>query len=136
MKQKILTVGITALIVIVFGGLLSGCTQQPPLTPSGDNVVITEGLDNVVDANNRFALDLYSKYKSEEGNVFFSPYSISTALAMTYEGARGQTAQEMQSVFYFIICLIFHPSIYYYPRFFSILFKIKICYFTIIVLPD
>ncbi|MBU4369631.1 serpin family protein [Patescibacteria group bacterium] len=101
MKQKILTVGITALIVIVFGGLLSGCTLQPPLTPSGDNVVITEGLDNVVDANNRFALDLYSKYKSEEGNVFFSPYSISTALAMTYEGARGQTAQEMQSVFYF-----------------------------------
>ncbi|MDY6958461.1 MAG: serpin family protein, partial [Halobacteriota archaeon] len=33
--------------------------------------------------------------------VFFSPYSISTALAMTYEGARGETAEEIQSVFYF-----------------------------------
>ena len=33
--------------------------------------------------------------------MFFSPYSISTALAMTYEGAKGQTAEEMQSVFHF-----------------------------------
>jgi len=57
--------------------------------------------DSVVNANNQFALDLYSKYKSEEGNIFFSPYSISTALAMTYEGARGKTAEEMREVFYF-----------------------------------
>ena len=62
---------------------------------------IHEGVNAVVNANNKFALDLYSKYKSEEGNIFFSPYSISTALAMTYEGAKGQTAEEMQSVFYF-----------------------------------
>ncbi|MCK5333558.1 MAG: serpin family protein, partial [Candidatus Aenigmarchaeota archaeon] len=38
------------------------------------------------------------EFKSEEGNVFFSPYSISTALAMTYEGAKGKTAEEMQNV--------------------------------------
>jgi serpin B len=55
----------------------------------------------VVAANNQFAFDLYSQYKSQNGNIFFSPYSISTALAMTYEGARGETAQEMQSVFHF-----------------------------------
>ncbi len=53
---------------------------------------------NVVEANNRFAFELYSKYKDNEGNIFFSPYSISTALAMTYEGARGKTAEEMQNV--------------------------------------
>ena len=39
--------------------------------------------------------------KSENGNIFYSPYSISAALAMTYEGAKGQTADEMKSVFHF-----------------------------------
>ena len=63
--------------------------------------VVNVDVNSVVAANNQFALDLYSKYKSNDGNVFFSPYSISTALAMTYEGARGQTADEMQSVLHF-----------------------------------
>ena len=40
----------------------------------------------VVDGNTAFALDLYSQLRSEKGNLFFSPYSISTALAMTYAG--------------------------------------------------
>jgi len=56
---------------------------------------------SVVNANNQFAFELYSQYKSQDGNIFFSPYSISTALAMTYEGARGKTAEEMQAVFHF-----------------------------------
>ena len=49
----------------------------------------------VVEGNNRFALKLYSELRTNEGNLFFSPYSISTALAMTYAGARGQTAAQM-----------------------------------------
>ncbi len=58
----------------------------------------------VASGNNEFAFNLYShiknmpEIKQAEGNLFFSPYSISTALAMTYEGARGNTAQEMASV--------------------------------------
>ncbi len=56
---------------------------------------------DVVEANNQFAFELYSKYKDNEGNIFFSPYSISTALAMTYEGARGKKAEEIQAVFHF-----------------------------------
>lgn len=54
-------------------------------------------------ANNQFALDMYAELVAEDDskNIFFSPYSISTALAMTYEGARGKTADEMRSVFYF-----------------------------------
>lgn len=61
-----------------------------------------EDISNVVGANNQFALDFYSQLKDKEsGNIFFSPYSISSALAMTYEGAKGETAQEMRSVFYF-----------------------------------
>lgn len=50
------------------------------------------------ESNNLFAFDLYAHYKSAPGNLFFSPYSISSALAMTYEGARGQTAEEMKKV--------------------------------------
>ncbi|MCL5773260.1 MAG: serpin family protein [Firmicutes bacterium] len=55
----------------------------------------------VVNANNQFAFDLYFKLKDKEDNIFFSPWSISSALVMTYEGARGKTAQEMQSVLHF-----------------------------------
>ena len=55
----------------------------------------------VVNANNELALDLYQKYKDKEGNVFFSPYSISTALAMTYEGAKGETADQIKDVFHY-----------------------------------
>ena len=49
----------------------------------------------VVKGNNAFALDLYAKLSARDGNLFFSPYSISTALAMTYAGARGDTAKQM-----------------------------------------
>jgi serpin B len=49
----------------------------------------------VVKGNTEFATDLYAQLREQGGNLFFSPYSISTALAMTYAGARGQTAQEM-----------------------------------------
>ena len=57
----------------------------------------------VVEANNQFALDIYSTLAGEnpEGNLFFSPWSISSALAITYEGARGSTADEIRSVFNF-----------------------------------
>ncbi len=80
--------------------LVSGCVGNTAQTMD-DKGATPEGVDSVVDANNQFAFDLYSKYKSNDDNIFFSPYSISTALAMTYEGARGKTAEEMQSVFHF-----------------------------------
>lgn len=54
-----------------------------------------------VEAANRFAFELYGEYGNTNDNVFFSPHSISAALQMTYEGARGKTAEEMQSVFHF-----------------------------------
>lgn len=61
-----------------------------------------EGIDVVIDANNQFAFELYAQLtEEEEGNLFFSPYSISTALVITYEGAKGKTADEIQSVFHF-----------------------------------
>ncbi|MCK4752616.1 MAG: serpin family protein [Planctomycetes bacterium] len=49
----------------------------------------------ITQANNKFATDLYAKLSTTKGNLFFSPYSISTALAMTYAGAKNDTAAQM-----------------------------------------
>lgn len=63
--------------------------------------------NKIVSGNNEFALNLYSKIKKHpqikesEGNLFISPYSISTAFAMVYSGARGNMAKEIQDVLCF-----------------------------------
>jgi len=49
------------------------------------------------DSVNAAGFNLYKALGKElSGNLFFSPYSISSALAMTYAGARGETAEQMQ----------------------------------------
>jgi serpin B len=53
------------------------------------------------DGNTTFAFDLYGQLKSKPGNLFFSPYSISTSLAMTYAGARGNTEKQMAHALHF-----------------------------------
>ncbi|NPV84326.1 MAG: serpin family protein [Candidatus Aminicenantes bacterium] len=56
----------------------------------------------VVGAINYFAFDLYSYLKKgEPGNLFYSPFSLSVAMGMTYEGAREQTAAEIRQVFHY-----------------------------------
>ncbi len=55
----------------------------------------------IVQGNNQFAVDLYGKLQKQEGNLFFSPYSISSALGMTYGGARGDTADQMAATLHF-----------------------------------
>ncbi|MFO0938839.1 MAG: serpin family protein [Gemmataceae bacterium] len=58
----------------------------------------------VADSNNAFTIDLYQKLAEEnKGNIIVSPYSISTALTMTYAGAKGQTAEEMANVLHFTL---------------------------------
>ena len=49
----------------------------------------------LVQDNTSFAMDLYQKLRALDGNIFFSPYSISTALSMAYGGARCNTEKEM-----------------------------------------
>jgi len=58
-------------------------------------------VETVVRGNTEFALALYQKLKTVEGNLFLSPYSISTALAMTYAGARGNTEAQMAQALHF-----------------------------------
>jgi serpin B len=57
----------------------------------------------LVEGNTAFAFNLYQALKGNEGNLFYSPYSISLALAMTYAGARGRTAQQMADTLDFIL---------------------------------
>ena len=59
-----------------------------PDVPAGD-------LEQLVAGNSEFAWALYQEVRRGQGNIFYSPYSISTALAMTYAGARGDTEQAM-----------------------------------------
>jgi len=61
-------------------------------------------LKTLIDGNNEFAFDLYKQLSADkEGNFFYSPYSISLALAMTYAGANGQTEEQMADVLHFLL---------------------------------
>jgi len=89
-----------ALVFAVATMIVAGCvaaenaTAKEETQDSGEHVMVVQG-------NNKFALELYAKLQGGDGNLFFSPYSISTALAMTYAGARGQTASQMAEVLRF-----------------------------------
>ncbi|MGB7787702.1 serpin family protein [Methanoregula sp.] len=101
--------------LLVLGISLAGCTGTPgangeiiPPLPTQSSVVISPAPGNttgVSEADNQFSYDLYQQLANRPGasggNIFFSPYSISSALAITYEGARGTTADEIRSVFHF-----------------------------------
>jgi serpin B len=60
-----------------------------------------DDISTLVEGNTAFALNLYQILKDEEGNLFYSPYSISEALAMTYGGARGETGKQMAAALQF-----------------------------------
>ena len=81
MNRKWLALTIMALVAL------------PPLVGQTQDDVRT-----VVRGANGFALKMFAQLAPGEGNVFFSPYSISSALTMTYVGARGPTAGQMADV--------------------------------------
>lgn len=56
----------------------------------------------LIEGNTEFSLSLYKQLSRQStGNLFFSPYSISSALAMTYKGAKGETASAMKKTLHF-----------------------------------
>src|SRR5215468_5487711 len=57
----------------------------------------------IAQANNHFACDLYAKLAAQDGNVFVSPFSISTAMAMVDAGAAGTTDAELRSALHFTL---------------------------------
>mgnify|MGYP005854105277 CR=1 FL=1 len=95
------------LILAVTAGLLAyGAMDQakPPTSkPIPPRPAVAATPADLASANNAFALDLHRALRDaskDDGNLFFSPYSISSALAMTYEGARENTALQMQKPLY------------------------------------
>jgi len=77
------------------GGATAPALVDPKMAARGTS---TPGPSTIADASNRFGFDLYGRIRAKEGNLFFSPSSISNCLAMAYAGARGQTATEMAKV--------------------------------------
>ena len=77
--------------------LLGSATAVPPTSAAerGKKMQVPEEVRSIARSNNEFAFDLYGQLRCSPGNIFFSPTSISTALAMTYAGAEGQTEKEM-----------------------------------------
>ena len=89
------------LLPIALFGVLAcvGCSRQSgPPAPLPPRVEAGPAPPSVVKGNTAFALDLYARLRGEAGNLFISPVSISTALGMTYAGARGETAKQMVEV--------------------------------------
>jgi serpin B len=70
----------------------NGCSGADAVLQNGNRV---EDVSKMVEGSNQFALDLYQQLHSSEGNLFFSPSSISTALSLTHAGAAGETKTEM-----------------------------------------
>jgi serpin B len=94
-KEVTMFVKRVALIAVVIACLSCGST-----VPRADESPVDKQDMNIVAAANQFSIDLYARLSEKRENIFFSPYSIWIALAMTYEGARARTAQEMQQALY------------------------------------
>jgi serpin B len=111
--DKMKTVPYLTLITIVLA-ILAGCvcpvSSKPPGLSAQSNKARVKSPDvpaadqaELIDGNNAFALDLYRYLKDKEVNFFYSPYSISLALAMTYAGARGETEQQMADTLHYTL---------------------------------
>jgi serpin B len=88
---------LSALLVLFSSSAALAAQPIPAAAAPANNSDQTEA----VKGSNAFAIDLYAQLRAHPGNLFFSPESISTAFAMAYAGARGQTATEMEHVFHF-----------------------------------
>jgi len=87
MVKHMRSIIIAALAVLFFVPISAGYAVETAMSAAADN--------------SAFAFDIFSVLKDKGGNLFFSPYSISSALAMTYGGARGETASQMQKAMRF-----------------------------------
>ena len=72
---------------------------EPASSPGAKSAEPRPIPEGIASANNAFAFDFYRQIADEEGNHFFSPASMYTAFSVLYEGARGETAEQLRGVF-------------------------------------
>jgi len=84
---------LAAMLLILSGGAGAGSAVPDGRADPQEKQLAAE--------SNQFALDLYEQLRDGGGNLFYSPASLSTALAMAYAGAREQTAEQMAKVLHF-----------------------------------
>lgn len=92
---------VLSLLLLACAKAPTPANASPPPPQEAQPVEVTDDVRAAARSGNAFAFDLYGRLKGEEGNLFFSPASISTALAMTSAGARGETEKQMASVLHF-----------------------------------
>ena len=89
-------------------------SNQVPLTEVKALISTPEGIAQVVTANNQFAIDMYQQIngqnKQADKNVFFSPYSLSTSMAMLYAAAEGGTKAQIQRTFHYPSLNVLNPN--------------------------
>lgn len=87
--------------LLVAAGAEFGGKAKEELAVAAMVAVAEPNVKRLVRDNSAFAFDLYQQLRGSEGNLFFSLYSISTVLAMTYAGARGNTEKQMAQALHF-----------------------------------
>jgi serpin B len=96
-KRKLLfKIGLGFITALFLASAAISAWSKKSIPFTGNSEITT-----VVEGNTAFAFDLYQKIKERPGNLFFSPYSISTSLAMASAGAKGQTEIEMTNTLHF-----------------------------------
>lgn len=87
---------LTAIVAVLAGICTLNAQQLPPKNDPAAN-----DLKALVQGNNEFALELFGRFRGRTENLFFCPLSISTALAMPYVGAGGDTSSEIAKTLHF-----------------------------------
>ncbi|HAR95700.1 MAG TPA: serpin family protein [Deltaproteobacteria bacterium] len=92
--NRVYAVFLAIVVSVLWAVPFASAREVSPPGISGPHARLAKG-------NNEFAVKLYRELGSREGNVFFSPYSVSSALGMTYAGARERTAKEIREALSF-----------------------------------
>lgn len=91
-----------------------GVEARSALSRNENPEIASDTVAAQIDGNTSFATDLY-QYSKVQGdnrgkNLFYSPYSISVALAMLYAGARDSTESEMAATLHYLSQDLTHPA--------------------------
>jgi serpin B len=110
MKNNLFTLTAWLGVVALLAGALTGCasvaqgaelrSNKARLAPNASDADLAE----LASGNSAFAIELYQALRQRGGgNLFYSPYSISAALAMTFAGARGETERQMVTTLHYTL---------------------------------